>query len=97
VADRIRTVAEDLTREHGVLKRVLLVYREVTSVANSGSSCISSYEPPEAREHTVRFPAFKKIVSKYEASKWNQPGSRIMSHFGALSRLPFGDRRSENP
>lgn len=42
--------AEDLMREHGVLKRVLLIYRE----------------PHEAREDTVLFPAFRQIVSPHE-------------------------------
>ncbi len=62
---------EDLMREHGVLKRVLLVYGEVlrrmdAKQESSMRQFIRMYNPHEAREDTVLFPAFHKIVTPHE-------------------------------
>lgn len=53
-ASKQLTPGEDLMREHGVLQRVLLAYRHVLA---------RMYEPREAREDTVVFPALRQLLT----------------------------------
>lgn len=82
-------------REHGVLKRVLLFTQFLLAgatakgVAGPGAAArLASamqafdrmYEPHEAREDTVVFPAFRQIVPASELTGLGQ-------HFAGMSRL----------
>ena len=65
---------EDLMREHGVLKRVLLIYDEAIRRIDAKQPLSPDpirqfnrmYAPHEAREDTVLFPALRSIVSRNE-------------------------------